>query len=101
MENVIDPNAIVPREYQMTNFTLADGRVVAGIILRETADGVVVRTTNENVTIAKGDIDNRKATSQSLMPEGLLDKLKPEEVRDLIAYLGAKEQVPLLPSPPK
>jgi hypothetical protein len=29
------------------------------------------------------------------MPEGLLDALKPDEVRDLVAYLRAKEQVPL------
>jgi hypothetical protein len=29
------------------------------------------------------------------MPDGLFDQMKPDEVRDLIAYLRAKEQVPL------
>jgi putative membrane-bound dehydrogenase-like protein len=95
LENVLDPNAVVPREYQVTNFTLADGRVVGGIILRETPDGLTVRTTNETVVIAKTDIETRKATGQSLMPEGLFDKLKPDEVRDLVAYLGTPHQVPL------
>ncbi|MDB5308468.1 MAG: dehydrogenase [Gemmataceae bacterium] len=95
LENVLDPSAVVPREYQVTNFTLADGRLVSGIILRETPDGLTVRTANDTVLIAKTDIEVRKPTSQSIMPEGLLDSLKPDEARHLIAYLGHPEQVPL------
>ena len=100
LENVLDPNAVVPREYQVTNFTLTDGRLVSGVILRETPDGATVRTVNDTVTVAKGDVETRKPTTQSLMPEGLLDRLKPEEARDLVAYLAASQQVPL-PEPPK
>jgi putative membrane-bound dehydrogenase-like protein len=95
LENVLDPSAVVPREFRVTNFTLTDGRVVGGTVLRETPDGVTVRTTNETVVIATRDIESRKPTSQSIMPDGLFDKLKPEEVRDLVAYLAAREQVPL------
>ncbi|MBX9628688.1 MAG: c-type cytochrome [Gemmataceae bacterium] len=94
LENVLDPSAVVPREYQVTNFSLADGRVVAGIVLRETPDGVTVRTTNEVLVLPAGDIEGRKPTGQSLMPEGLFDNLKPEEVRDLVAYLASPKQVP-------
>ena len=28
------------------------------------------------------------------MPEGLFEQMKPDEVRDLVAYLRSKEQVP-------
>lgn len=93
LENVLDPSAVVPREYQVTNFALADGRVVAGIVLRETPDGVSVRTTNEVLVLPAGDIESRKPTGQSLMPEGLFDNLKPEEVRDLVAYLASSKQI--------
>ena len=41
------------------------------------------------------DIATRKQTNVSIMPEGLFDQLKPDEVRDLVAYLRAKEQVPI------
>jgi hypothetical protein len=34
------------------------------------------------------------------MPEGLLEGLKPEDQRDLIAYLAGKSQVPLQPAEP-
>ena len=37
--------------------------------------------------IAVKEIDERKATNNSVMPEGLFDNLKPDEVRDLVKYL--------------
>jgi putative membrane-bound dehydrogenase-like protein len=95
LENVLDPSAVVPNEYRLINFTLTDERVVGGIILRETKDAVTVRTPNETVVLPAGDIAARKQTNLSLMPDGLFDQIKPDEVRDLVAYLRAKEQVPL------
>jgi len=29
------------------------------------------------------------------MPEGIFDRLAPEEIRDLVAYLASPQQVPL------
>jgi len=92
LENVIDPSAVVPREFQMVNFTLNDDRVVGGIVLRETKDAVTVRTTNDTLTIPTADIVTRKQTPVSIMPEGLFDNMKLDEVRDLVAYLRVKEQ---------
>jgi putative membrane-bound dehydrogenase-like protein len=92
LENVLDPSAVVPREFQMVNFTLNDDRVVGGIVLRETKDAVTVRTTNDTLTIPTADIVTRKQTPVSIMPEGLFDNMKPDEVRDLVAYLRVKEQ---------
>ena len=37
----------------------------------------------------------------SLMPDGLLDKLSKEEVRDLVGYLASPQQVPLPKEQPK
>jgi putative membrane-bound dehydrogenase-like protein len=95
LENVLDPSAVVPREFQMVNFTTKDERVVSGIVLRETKDAVTVRTTNETVVLPIADVAARKQTNLSIMPEGLFDQMKPDEVRDLVAYLRAKEQIPL------
>ncbi len=95
LENVLDPSAVVPNEYRMINFVLKDDRVVSGIILRETRDALTVRTTNDTVVVPVADIASRKQTNLSIMPEGLLDQMKPDEVRDLTAYLRTKEQTPL------
>lgn len=94
LENVIDPSAVVPREYKLVNFTTTDDRVISGIVVSETKDAVTVRTTNEQLVLPVSDIAARKQTNLSIMPEGLFDAMKPDEVRDLVAYLRAKEQVP-------
>jgi putative heme-binding domain-containing protein len=95
LENVLDPNAVVPFDYKMTAFYLTDGRVVTGLIRKETPQAVTVRTANEEVILPKADIESRKATPNSVMPEGLLDPLPAADVRDLIAYLASPKQVPL------
>ena len=58
-----------------------------------------LQTTNELVTLAKDEIEVRKATTQSMMPEGMLTPLTDDELRDLMAYLASPEQVPLPESP--
>jgi hypothetical protein len=47
------------------------------------------------VVIAKGDIEERELSTLSLMPEGQLKELRPEEIRDLVAYLASPTQVAL------
>ena len=93
LENVLDPSAVVPREYQVIVFELKNGRVLNGIVAAETERAVTVQTQNERVVVAKGDIETRTQTNVSMMPEGLLDALSPQEVRNLVKYLmgpGAK-----------
>jgi putative membrane-bound dehydrogenase-like protein len=94
LENVLDPSAVVPGEYRMTAFTLLDGRTLTGIVRRETPQAVTVRTVNEEITVPVADLDARKPTALSVMPDGLFDALKEDEVRDLVAYLASPRQVP-------
>ena len=91
LENVVDPNAVVPGDYKMTQFFLKDGRQLSGLVKKDTPQAVTVRTVNEEVVIAVKDIDERKPTNNSVMPEGLLDALKPDELRDLVKYLMSKD----------
>jgi putative heme-binding domain-containing protein len=87
LENIIDPSAAVPREYQMQLLELSSGRVVTGFVLEETDKTVTVQTVNETLVLPKADIDERQNTRVSMMPDGLLQTLTPIEVRDLIGYL--------------
>ena len=95
LENILDPSAIVGKDYRMTVLALNDGRVVSGLIQKETDSALTIRTINDTVVVAKGDIDERKLSELSLMPEGQLNQLTPDEQRDLIAYLGTPTQVAL------
>ncbi|MEX0704928.1 MAG: PVC-type heme-binding CxxCH protein [Planctomycetales bacterium] len=94
LENILDPSAIVEREYQMTTLLLADGRALSGLIAEENESAIVLHTLNEPLVVPKRDVEQRVASSVSIMPDGQLDPMRPDEVRDLIAYLAAPWQVP-------
>ena len=47
------------------------------------------------MTVQKNEIKSRKTEAISMMPEGLLQGLTPQERRDLVGYLASPNQVPL------
>ena len=80
----------------MVSIVTVQGRVLNGVIAEEDGTRVVLKTVEQpRVVILKEDIDVRKVSDKSMMPEGQLDKMKPEEVADLIKYLRTTEQVEL------
>jgi putative membrane-bound dehydrogenase-like protein len=88
LDNVLDPSAIVPREYKAHVLRLGDGRVVQGVILEETPQMLVVQTANETLRVPASEIAARKESGLSMMPEGLIDRLTADELRDLVGYLA-------------
>ncbi len=95
LENVLDPSAVVAREYQMVKIDTQSGRTINGIIKQETDKALTIQTPNELIVLPKDEIENRTQSQLSMMPEGLFDKLTAEEIRDLVAYLASKNQAPL------
>lgn len=95
LSNVIDPSAEVGRDFRMSVVRTADARVVTGIVTQRSATRLVIQTATDKVTLPAEDVESVKDSPLSIMPEGQLDKLTREEVRDLLAYLGSKGQVPL------
>jgi putative heme-binding domain-containing protein len=95
LSKVLDPNAVVARDYQVSVITTIEGRTLTGLIKSETDKTVTVQTVNEVFTLSKSDIEDRQRSTLSMMPEGLLAPMSDIEVRDLIAYLAGSEQVKL------
>lgn len=98
LENLIDPSALISREYQMTVIEMEDGRVLSGLVVEEADDVVTMQTVNERISLPKSEIAERTASSLSMMPEGIAQKLTFEELRDLIAFLSSPG--PVSSSPP-
>lgn len=95
LENVIDPSAVVNRDFRMTVLALKDGRVLNGLVLDETDRTLTLQSLTEQVTVEKHQIEDRQLTPLSPMPEGQLETLSAEQIRDLFAYLMHPSQVPL------
>ena len=95
--NSIDPSYDVPAAYRMTTIVTTDGRVVNGVVAEEDGNRVVLKTVEKpRLVIALSDIDERVISKKSMMPDGQLDALKPQQVFDLVRYLRTKEQVELV-----
>jgi putative membrane-bound dehydrogenase-like protein len=97
LDNVLDPNADIGKDYEYTTFTLEDSRVLLGVVVGETDNAVTINTLEGAVTVAKGGLKKREQLPVSMMPEGLFQTLTDEAVRDLVRYLQSDAQVPLPP----
>ncbi|HUE74025.1 MAG TPA: PVC-type heme-binding CxxCH protein [Pirellulaceae bacterium] len=95
LENLLDPSGLVAADFRMTVFQLRDGQTISGVIVEQTEKTLTIQTQQERVTIPKSDVERKRPSNLSLMPDGLLTPLSPEQVRDLVGYLMTREQVPL------
>jgi putative heme-binding domain-containing protein len=95
LENILNPSALIGKEYQLHTFTLKDGRVLAGMLKQETESAITLCLVGLESTIAKSDVVSREISSQSMMPAGLLSALSEEQIRNLILYLQSPKQVAL------
>jgi putative heme-binding domain-containing protein len=95
LENVIDPGGTVGADYRMSFLTLKDGRKLGGIVSQRGNGTVLLKQLTEETVVAREDIVKEDHSTASLMPEGLIQSLDPNQVRDLFAYLGHASQVPL------
>ena len=99
LHNILDPNAEIPNDYRTWNLDTKDDRSISGVLTRQDDQSVTLATPGETLTVPRADIRSLRQSELSMMPEGLLQALTNEEVRDLVAYLRGKAQVALPAGP--
>lgn len=88
LTSLVDPSALIRKEYQAQTVALSDGRVLNGLVVEESEKTMTLVDSNRQKTVvAKADIEAVRPSATSLMPEGVLDKLPDDQVRDLFRYL--------------
>jgi putative heme-binding domain-containing protein len=95
LENIVDPSATVNADFRMSVIAMNDGRVLNGLVRSPTDRTITLQSQNELVVLARKEIEQIAPSPLSLMPEGQIDPLTPDEVRDLFAYLMNRTQVAL------
>jgi quinoprotein glucose dehydrogenase len=94
LEAVVLPNAKIAKGYETVILTLADDRIVNGIIRSEDKKQVkLVNSEAKEITIPVEDIVARR-TGPSAMPEDLHKKLTRRELRDLVEFLTSLKEPP-------
>jgi putative heme-binding domain-containing protein len=88
VESILKPSAKIAQGFETYRFDMADGRVLVGFVVSERAKSVLIREANGVQRELKlAEIESRTIQKQSLMPEGVVSNLTPEQLADLIAYL--------------
>lgn len=92
LSNIVDPSAVIAKDYQVTTLRTKDNRIVTGIAHPgEHAVSIVSET--GTVVVPKDQIDKMKLSNLSMMPEGLLNGLNETEFENLVSYLQTSKQV--------
>jgi len=86
------PNENVDAKYVTTALVKKDGTTLRGLVIRESAQDVTIKTANEAepIAVAKGEIAKRTTEKTSIMPDDIADKATDNGVRDVTAYLFTK-----------
>jgi putative heme-binding domain-containing protein len=86
--NVLNPSGEIQEDYKLVVITTRDGRTYSGNVIAENDRQVTMRMVGKEATkINKSDIQSRETMSTSLMPVGILETIKENEVLDLVKFL--------------
>ena len=95
LENVLNPNGVIGKDYQLNVFKLKSGATMSGIVQFEDAQSFrLALPGGAKFTVSKNEVEKREVLAMSLMPEGLLDALSKEQVINLVAYLQFPDGFP-------
>jgi putative heme-binding domain-containing protein len=88
LEDVLDPNRNLDSAFRSHTITLKNGDVISGLPRREEGDLLVLAdSTGKEISVSKKDIEMRRESELSLMPENLGELLAPGDFNNLMAYL--------------
>jgi putative heme-binding domain-containing protein len=90
--HVVNPSAEIREGYENILIETKDERSLTGFLVERDGNVVVLRGPDgQNITLEQSNITEMKAAGMSLMPEGLLNGLSEQQVRDLFAYLRSTQ----------
>lgn len=86
--HILDPNREVAPNFMNYVIVLKDGRSITGSIAAETAASITLkRAEGATDTVLRDDVEEIAGSGKSIMPEGVEEKISPEQMADLIAFL--------------
>ncbi len=92
LTSLVDPSGVVRKEYQSQILEMKDGRVMDVLIISQTGGLLkVIDSQGKEFQVIAGEVIDRRDSPTSLMPDGLYKLFRPQELRDLFAYLQKVE----------
>jgi putative membrane-bound dehydrogenase-like protein len=88
VESILRPSAKIAQGFETYLFEMNSGKQYLGFVVSMRARSVLIReATGVQRELKLAEVESRTIQKQSLMPDGLVANLTPEELADLVAYL--------------
>ena len=88
MNSILDPNREVPAQYLAYVIETKDGGMLVGVVASETPTTVTLRQAfGVETAVTRTQIKTMRSQGTSLMPEGMEEGLKPQDLADLIEFI--------------
>lgn len=92
VESILQPSAVVAPHYQAWKIETTDSRTLTGLLIGTYVDvSEYIDEKGNKFKVTANDVADMRAAKNSIMPDGLLDVLTDQEVRDLVAYLVGRK----------
>ena len=88
LDAILYPSRTISDQWAAVEFVTRDRQAIIGTVRADTGDAIVVRTVGgDDLRLSKAEIVSRTPSSVSAMPEGLLNGLTLQQIRDLLTFL--------------
>jgi putative heme-binding domain-containing protein len=88
LDAIVMPSAAIGFGYESWTMETTTNGTVSGILVEDTAERVVVKTdATQEVRLTPSAIKSRRQIPISVMPEGLIDAMTPQQIVDLVGFL--------------
>ena len=88
LRSILHPSEVISSQYRAKQVLTTDGKIHIGLVTEDNEDLIVMLDSKgDKISIDRDEIDQMEEATVSSMPEGLLDNLTLQEIRDLMGYL--------------
>ena len=90
LESILFPSASYVQGFEPVVVATKDGKIHNGLLRKNAPDEILlVLGANQEVRIAREDVEDVQPSKVSVMPAGLEQQLSPQDLADLVAFLKA------------
>jgi putative membrane-bound dehydrogenase-like protein len=94
LDAIVMPSAAIGFGYESWTMETTTNGTVSGLLVQDTADQVVLKVdATQEIRLAPSAIKSRRQIPISIMPEGLLDAMTPQQIVDLVGFLTTLKTV--------
>ncbi len=93
LRSILNPSEAISYNFHSVVLALSDGRVLTGLPVEDTNSRLILKLADgQRVSVVPSEVEDRRLSDVSLMPEGLAANLSEQDLVDLLAFLSTLRQ---------